>query len=158
MTEKKSLLARFDEEHIIKVATSPDDPERLFVDFTDSDGKMVGVKSLSVNGGYNYPKMHVKLINNSASAVNFLNAYIQSEYGMASELTSIGVGETKDFDLVYLYDPTQDDWQGYYANFATTSGYPTGTDLVNCKVVPTHRNIFTIGDPSLDSAATITLT
>ena len=156
MTERKSLLARFDEEHIVKIATSPDDPERLFVDFTDSDGEMVGVKSLSVNGGYDYPKMHLKITNNSAVATQLTDAYKQSLYGMATETTSIGIGETKDLEIVYQYD-TKQNFKAYYVDIATIDGYTKASDLVNCRQHTAH-NMLLIDDPSLDSFANVSIT
>ena len=153
MTEKKSLLARFDEETILGVITSPDDSERLFVSFPDN-GKMI-TKSLSTAGGYSYPKMHLKVINNSAIATGFFEAYDQSEYGMTTIQLSVSPGETDEASIVYMHDAKENPW--YYVNIGTVDGYVTATEMVNCRI-GSANNILFIDDPSLDSSATVTIT
>ena len=95
MTERKSLLARFDEEHIVKVATSPNDQERLWVTVLDEDGKEF-TRPFSVNTDtLDYPVMELKVTNETGGSINYgVNHYLMGEYGLYQNNVTVADGET----------------------------------------------------------------
>ena len=150
--EKKSLLARFDEKHIIRVATSPDDPERLFVSLPDENGDLF-TRSLSLNGGYNYPKLHVKVINNTASAVTFDKLRTLTDHGVLSLTVVVAANDTDEFDVIYMQELTNNIYNGMYmANLHNDGVNVVYDDTVNCF---TGGGGFHPIDPSLDSYVTV---
>ena len=107
MTERKSLLARFDEEHIIKVTTSPDDQERLWVTVPDEDGKEF-TRPFSVNtDSLDYPVMELKVTNETGGSIHYgIDHYIMGEYGLYRNAVTVADEETVTIKLLYEWlDP-----------------------------------------------------
>lgn len=150
---KKSLVARFNEEKIIRIATSPDDPERLFVTLPDENGNFV-TRSLSLNGGYNYPKMHVKVINNTASAVIFDKLYTLTDHGVLNLNYTVAANSTDEFDVIYMQELTNTVYSGMYMVDLHNDGVNVVLeDLINCFPGGGYKYLPT--DPSLDSYVTV---
>ena len=150
--EKKSLLARFDEKHIIKVATSPNDPDRLFVSLLDENGNLY-TRSLSLNGGYNFPKMHIKVINNTASAVTFDKLYTLTDHGVLNLTYVVSANDTDEVDVIYMQELNNTIYSGMYmVNMHNNGVNVIFVDDVNCEYGAGGYHPM---DPSLDSYVTV---
>lgn len=148
---RKSLVARFDDEHIVKIATSPDDPERLWL--TLKDDKM----PLSVNGGLDFPKLHINAINETNSAVLLNDVYRPALNGILMGGDQVPALQNKSIDALYqVLRNVPDSIKGKYGVDIADYGSSTeiaGFFMENCYL--TNGNYIVIKDPSLDSSVTL---
>lgn len=165
---RKSLVARFDAENIVKVATSPDDQERLWVTVPDEDGKEF-IRPFSVNtDSLDYPLMELKVTNQSGAEINYgYDHYLLGEYGIAENDVSISNGETATvktlFELLDPLDNPLNPFKGRYVARVTPfeSTVIEKISSQNCWINPIHSLIpiqdgyVVIVDPTANAYAEI---
>ncbi len=154
--ERKSLVARFDTENIVKVATSPDDPERLFITMLDSKGKEFTVPVSLADDALSFPLMHMTVINNTGDDLTFQQQYNLAQYGLSIEPVTVADGATEEVTTMYEYSPNITPAEGRYAAYIGVAESVTATysDKVNCDEVEASFAVIT--DPFADSSITIT--
>ena len=149
---RKSLVARFNEEKIIRIATSPDDPTRLWITVLD-DGKEKTFP-LSLDGDVDIPKTHVEVTNDSSVNTTFNNMYAAGSYGAVMS-PGVDSGETVTIDALFT---TYSDGINEYAacNISNSDGLTvTVNETVNCHYATT--NVYAVDDPSQDAYIKLTL-
>ena len=157
MPERKSLLARFDEEHIIKVATASDNDERLYVTFHENEKD--NTYALSLNGGYDTPKATATIINNSGDTVTFTSLWSNAEYGAGLVPVTIASGETKNIESCYFLRKygSGPKWVVDLEEGSTSIFNSNASEYINCEKADGSR--WYITNPEKDAfLGTITLT
>lgn len=154
MTEKKSLLARFDENNIVKISDDTT-AERLFI--TRRVNGEEKYASMDYEGNYSLPTISLHLVNNAASNVSITTLYELDSISIQNKSYTITPSDYLDIKALYGID------EDYGTNLygVVISGYGLAitdavSDLVNCKYKAGSHVILTIDDPSENSAATIT--
>ena len=149
MTERKSLLARFDEENIIKLAVSDADPGILWLTFIDEDGKEI-TRPFSTEGGYGYEVADVTIKNESVSNINFNDLYSYADHGLFM-FTTVAAGNTETLYASYILR------NGHWGvNFSNTNGKTVEVlETTNAHLL--KGNFVAVDDPTLPSSISIKL-
>lgn len=146
--ERKSLVARFDENNIVSVTHDPDN-ETLLITYLED-----GVKkycSIDYNGDYKLPLMTLTVVNNKSSAFTITSLSTIAAYGIQRSASQTAAGTTEEFTSIYN---SKEDGR-YFVNITPFTG--TFSDFVNCKVMAGTSNNLEILDPSIDASCTLTI-
>ena len=148
MTERKSLLARFDEENIIKLAVSDADPGILWLTFIDEDGKEI-TRPFSTEGGYGYEVSKVTIENTTAGDIYLNDMYEFADHGLLMTLKA-EAGSTTTFYACYILR------NGVWGvSFSNLSNKAIQNVVVNNAHHHLTRNFVTVDDPTLPSSISV---
>ena len=101
MTEKKSLLARFDENNIVKISDDTT-AERLFI--TRRVNGEEKYASMDYEGNYSLPTISLHLVNNAASNVSITTLYELDSISIQNKSYTITPSDYLDIEALYGID------------------------------------------------------
>lgn len=122
MLEYNTMVARFNDEHILKAIIDLTNKNHVYIIYLDNDGE-----EQLLDAYLSFPTLEIKVINNSNSDISLFDVASINQYGITDEEIKVKAGETLTISTIFV---TTDSTTYVYPINATESF--TVTDEANC--------------------------